>query len=116
MLSVNERLRKGEQLTNRNGRFRAVMQDDGNFVLYAGQNKQLWSSDTLDAGDSVWLTEDGDLRIVDSKAKTLFASNTQNQGNLLVCKDNGNLVLLNSDGVITWSTFTAQSKSSLISS
>ncbi|XP_035268837.1 lectin-like [Anguilla anguilla] len=43
-LSKNDELRKGDFLISNNREFKAVFQDDGNFVVYGW--KPIWSSDT----------------------------------------------------------------------
>ncbi|XP_070849586.1 B-type lectin plumieribetin-like [Chaetodon trifascialis] len=43
-LSKNDELRKGDFLLSNNGQWKAVFQEDGNFVLYGW--KPVWDSDT----------------------------------------------------------------------
>ncbi|XP_064186938.1 B-type lectin plumieribetin-like [Anguilla rostrata] len=43
-LSMNQELRKGDYLISNNREFKAVFQEDGNFVIYGW--KPIWSSDT----------------------------------------------------------------------
>ncbi|XP_014874519.1 mannose-specific lectin-like [Poecilia latipinna] len=43
-MSKNDELRKGDYLMSNNGQWKAVFQDDGNFVIYGW--KPIWASDT----------------------------------------------------------------------
>ncbi|XP_061094969.1 B-type lectin plumieribetin-like [Conger conger] len=43
-LSKNDELRRGDYIISNNREFKAVFQDDGNFVIYGW--KPIWSSDT----------------------------------------------------------------------
>ncbi|XP_026147669.1 mannose-specific lectin-like [Mastacembelus armatus] len=43
-LSKNEELRRGDFLMSNNGNWKAIFQDDGNFVIYGW--KPVWASDT----------------------------------------------------------------------
>lgn len=45
-LFEGSRLDIGEQLISRNGVFNAIMQGDGNFVVYHNGNKPIWASNT----------------------------------------------------------------------
>lgn len=63
--------------TDGKGAVRAALQDDGNFVLYAGDNNAVWATDT--AGNS---------------------------GSRLVLQDDRNLVVIGGDGSPKWATGT----------
>ncbi|XP_074477497.1 B-type lectin plumieribetin-like [Sebastes fasciatus] len=60
-LSKNDELRKGDSLVSNNGEFKAVFQEDGNFVLYAW--KPIWASDTHGT-DAVRLCMQADCNLV----------------------------------------------------
>lgn len=51
-VSVNTRFNKGDYLLSQNGKYKAVWQHDGNFVVYRVSNmKALWSTNTYNMGD-----------------------------------------------------------------
>ena len=99
-------MKKGQELVSRNGRFKVKMQEDGNLVLYAGENTRLWQSDTVDRGEYAMFDE-GDFKVL-GESQTLFRTGTNRVGDYLVCQNDGNLVVYSSDGVIRWSSNTFQ--------
>jgi len=70
-------LTKGQEIKSPNGRYRAVMQEDGNFVLYGG--KANWASNTMGRGDRVIMQDDGNLVVYNGDLAT-WASNTYQPG------------------------------------
>ncbi|XP_054876922.1 B-type lectin plumieribetin-like [Poeciliopsis prolifica] len=60
-LSNNEELRRGDYLLSNNGEWKAVFQNDGNFVIYGWQ--PTWSSDTYQS-DVVRLIMQADRNLV----------------------------------------------------
>ncbi|XP_037613519.1 mannose-specific lectin-like [Sebastes umbrosus] len=60
-LSKDEELRRGDSLVSDNGKFKAVFQEDGNFVLYSW--KPLWASDTSGT-DAIRLRMQADCNLV----------------------------------------------------
>lgn len=106
---------RGQQLTSRNRRFRAVLQYDGNFVLYAGGDQVLWASDTVDKGFRVLMQRDGNLALYDDTKQPLWVSQTQFLGDFFMCLDNGNMAVFAWNGTQVWSSNTTQSKKSSFS-
>ncbi|KAL6477194.1 hypothetical protein MHYP_G00156930 [Metynnis hypsauchen] len=105
-LSKNDELRKGDYLKSNNGEYKAVFQEDSNFVVYAW--KPVWASDTWDA-NAHRLCMQGDCNLVmytkDGKAK--WHTNTNRKGEHERCRlylcDDGKLVL-DGDGEQLWSS------------
>ncbi|XP_073344693.1 B-type lectin plumieribetin-like [Pagrus major] len=60
-LSKNDELRKGDYLISNNREYKAVFQDDGNFVIYGWH--PLWASDTY-GSDAVRLCMQADCNLV----------------------------------------------------
>ncbi|XP_006795052.1 mannose-specific lectin-like [Neolamprologus brichardi] len=60
-LSKNDELRRGDYLVSNNKQFKAIFQDDGNFVIYGW--KPLWASDTY-GSDAVRLIMQADCNLV----------------------------------------------------
>ncbi|QHC62405.1 hypothetical protein GSU69_06740 [Rathayibacter festucae] len=95
-------LRSGEQLTSRDSRSRAVMQGDGNFVVYRDGSAR-WSSGTSGAGNRLEMQGDGNA-VVYSGSRSLWQSSTAgNPGARMVMQDDGNLVIY-SGSRATWSS------------
>ena len=86
-LRPGDTLRRGESITSPNGRFYAIMQNDGNFVVY-DQGRALWSSRTVGSSDRVVMQEDGNL-VVYSGGKATWASGTMNKGHHCDMQDDG---------------------------
>ncbi|XP_029978562.1 mannose-specific lectin-like [Sphaeramia orbicularis] len=60
-LSKNDELRRGDYLVSNNGEWKAVFQEDGNFVIYGW--KPVWASDT-DGSDAIRLCMQADCNLV----------------------------------------------------
>jgi len=108
-LSVNQRLGTNEELVSNNGKFRAVMQGDGNFVLYVG-SKALWSSQTPNSGATYVIVQgDDNVVVYDNNGKPYWATSTNGKcggAGRLVMQDDGNLVLYNNFSQAAWATNT----------
>ena len=104
-LQHGEKLGVGDSLTSQNGAYKAVLQEDGNFVLYAG-DQSVWSTDTN--GQAVVRAEvqaDGNFVLYTSD-KAVWASQTKGAKDVrLTLQDDRNLVLYGSDGP-AWSSDT----------
>jgi len=89
---------EGENITSPNGRFRAVVQSDGNFVLYKDGSHPIWASNTNGKGRGPYRVEaqnDGNLVLYDGTGAATWASGTNGKASdvKLVVQDDGNLVL-----------------------
>ncbi|KAI4806980.1 hypothetical protein KUCAC02_017767 [Chaenocephalus aceratus] len=60
-LSRHDELRKGDSLVSNNGEFKAIFQEDSNFVVYGW--KPVWASDTY-GSDAFRLVMQGDCNLV----------------------------------------------------
>lgn len=94
-LRANESLYKGQSIFSPNGKYEAILQDDGNFVLY--KRSPIWASNTDKHPDVVKLCMqyDDNLVIYDEK-NPIWASNSWRQNGsdcVLVMQDDGNLVI-----------------------
>ena len=93
----------GQQLTSPSGAYRAVMQADGNFVVYAGA-RALWHSWTYgNPGARLDLQADGNLVVRSATGAVLWSSNSSGDARL-VMQDDGNLVVYRSDDVPLWNS------------
>jgi hypothetical protein len=107
MLGPDERLGHGEARMSCDGRFVLMMQDDGNLVLYNGQ-EPLWHSATQDTGaTSATMQRDGNLVVYDDEGTAMWASGTHgNDWAAALVQDDGNLVIYSSDGEALWASDT----------
>ena len=92
------------------GRFRFVMQGDGNLVLYAPGNVPLWASNTS-GHTNVWdavMQSDGNLVVYDAHGHALWASNTHGHaGARLIAQSDGNVVIYDPVNHPLWATNTS---------
>ncbi len=113
-------LDQDQRIGSNNGKYFAIMQGDGNFVLYSvkGQNGRnrdfpIWASNTNNkprtAPVRVVMQHDGNAVLYDSKNKVLWASNSNGKGRPpynLVMQDDGNLVLYDTSNSPKWASNT----------
>jgi len=104
-LNKGEKLEVGQELTSNNGAYRLVLQDDGNLVLYAGE-QSVWATSTN--GQDVQraeVQEDGNF-VLYTPDKPVWHSDTKGAENVrLVLQDDRNLVLYSGDDA-KWSSET----------
>ena len=101
----------GQQIVSQNGRWRLVMQGDGNLVLYDNAGHPLWASNTSGHPD-VWdvvMQGDGNLVIYNFQSRPLWASNTAGHGGaFLVMQNDANAVIYDAANHPLWATNTAR--------
>lgn len=103
VLIPGEKLRSGQMLLSSDKNFRAIMQDDGNFVVYNTQNNLVWQSKTF-GGSAKYLdfTSMGVLNVVNADTgaivKQLFTNPKSVAIRGLYLLTNGNLVILEATG------------------
>ncbi|MFC9352939.1 NlpC/P60 family protein [Arthrobacter sp. NPDC057013] len=97
-------LRANASLLSTDGRFRLIMQGDGNLVVY-GPNGALWDTKTTGAGNWAVMQGDGNLVVYTAAGKSLWGSGTDGFGaSTLVMQNDGNLVVY-SAGYPTWASY-----------
>lgn len=110
-LSTNQVLRAGQYIRSSNG-YWAVVQSDGNFVLYNAANRPLWASNTVGTGAHNWLAmqSDGNLVLYNQANRPVWANNRNGYGtaNWLAVQTDGNLVEYTSANHPVWATNTVQ--------
>ena len=109
-------LKQGYALKALNKEYYAVMQPDGNFVVYQGslfvQGNAIWASNTQFKGTGPYhldMQKDGNLVIYDKDNKPTWASLTYNKGQngyRLVMQDDRNLVLYDGTNKALWASNT----------
>eukprot|EP00960_Hanusia_phi_P030178 748428-Hanusia_phi.AAC.1 len=102
----------GSYLLSNNGLYSAVMQTDGNFVVYRQGRSALWSSATYGRGTPPYraiMQTDGNFVVYDSSNKPLWDSKTYNtRGSYIVMQNDGNLVLYTAAKKALWASGTMQ--------
>ena len=104
----------GKYLSSPNGRYRLIMQLDGNLVLYArgttGYQTPVWSSDTPGRGTpphKLLLQGDGNLVVYDVNSVPIWDTSThETRAIRLILQDDRNVVLYDGKGKALWSTDT----------
>jgi len=110
-VGVGDTLQSGQRLESNQamsvGGWAAVMQTDGNFVVYANGRAQ-WSSGTGGRpGSSLLMQPDGNLVVYSPSNQPLWNSGTgDNPGSRLLLQTDGNLVVYKADGTAAWSRTT----------
>lgn len=107
-LSGGQTLAAGQELVSKNGRYRLLMQDDGNLVLYAPRGLPLWDSKTTGkSGAALTLQADGNA-VVYAGGQAVWSSHTYGHpGSSLLLQDDGNVVVYSAGGAALWSSQTA---------
>ena len=102
LLPAGATLNPGESLTA--AAWRAVMQGDGNFVVYEGGTAR-WSSQTDgNPGARLVMQADGNAVVYSAANRPLWDSGTDgDHGDRLVIQTDGNLVIYRPDGRAVWS-------------
>jgi len=105
-LATRVTLYANDKLVSTDGRFTAIMQTDGNFVVYYNGHGALWATGTNgNSGAYVVLQADGNLVVRRSNGTAAWASNTSGTGLYLTMQTDGNLVMYGNGGAY-WSSGT----------
>ncbi len=109
LLPTEGRLRAGQALWSNSGQYRAVMQGDGNFVVYNASNTALFATGTAGNADAhVRMQADGNLVVYTTAGVAKWSSNTAPSSNdVVVMQDDGNLVIYTTGGKAVWASRTA---------
>src|SRR6478736_1697962 len=106
-LDAGSSLSAGQRLQSPNGVFEAVMQGDGNFVLY-GPAGWTWQSGTNGSGaNRLAVQADGNLILYNAADSWKWQTYTNGKGaGFLQVQDDGNMVLYNASSTWIWQTYT----------
>lgn len=106
-LTAGATLTSGHYLRSADGRYFALMQTDGNFVVYAPGYRGLVSTQTGgSAGAYLTIQGDGNMVVYASNGTTALWSTGQKGITKLVMQSDGNLVAFNGAGTPVWYTGT----------
>jgi cell wall-associated NlpC family hydrolase len=100
-LPAGQSMSNGQVLWSNGGRYAAIMQSDGNLVVYDNGNRAIWWSGTQASGSSLAMQSDGNL-VIYAGGRAIWNTQTQGSGGLLGMQTDGNLVVY-SAGVALWS-------------
>jgi hypothetical protein len=101
----------GDRLVSTTGRTTAVMQTDGNFVVY-GTAGPLWASGTRGEGNALHLQEDGNAVVTSATGTPLWASGTAGEPGATMKLREGDFVIADDYGVL-WSSAAISPRDSL---
>lgn len=105
-LQGGQTLTAGQRITSNNGN-QAVMQGDGNFVVYSA-GRALWNSGTSIPGSRMSMQTDGNAVVYSPSGAPLWNSGTPgNTGSRMVMQDDGNLVIYRTNGSPAWNSIAA---------
>ena len=108
-LPMNGTLNQGQSLVSPNGQYSAILQSDGNFVVY-GPRGSTWSSGTMNKGAQTLALQggDGNLVLYRPGGVPVWATGTSSLSPVrLVMQDDGNVVIYNTTQAL-WSIFTGK--------
>jgi DNA-directed RNA polymerase delta subunit len=98
-----EKLNAGQELKSSNGKYKAVMQGDGNFVIYDG-GRAIWNTHTAGQNGAHFIFQNDVLVVYNKDHKAKWNSGTQGRkATNLVMQNDGNLVLYNGNAPV-WSS------------
>ncbi|XP_031148668.1 lectin-like isoform X2 [Sander lucioperca] len=111
-LSINDQLHMGQFLMSNNGKYKAIFQDDGNFVVYAcasSPHKAVWATGTNGSDAArVIMQADGNLVMYNQCDQAKWSSGTHIKGSCDMCRleltDGGKLKLTRTVTQKVWSS------------
>ena len=103
-----QQLNKGDILLSTNGVYNLSMQNDGNLVLYNGNNSPIWATGTVGSGDHFIMQGDGNAVVYRLNGSPVWATATDNTGaNRIVMQEDGNLVVYDKNNTLKWASGTS---------
>jgi hypothetical protein len=106
-LSANQSLGSNGSLPSCDGRFSLNLQSDGNLVLYEGGAALWASNTVNSGAAKAIMQGDGNFVLYTAAGAAVWASNTPNNpGASITLQNDGNLVIHSSSGAVVWQTNT----------
>lgn len=93
-----------DYIVSDDGRYRLVMQLDGNLVEY-GPNGAVWASGTYSPGAKAVMQLDGNLVVYAAGGASIWSTHTFAGNSTLVVQNDGNLVIYGPGGGAVWDRF-----------
>jgi hypothetical protein len=108
ILSGNQALYAGQMLYSCNRRFALVMTTDGFFALFSTGSAAIWQTGPYKLGSYALMQMDGNLVVYAPSGNAVWSSATyDNPDAFLSVQDDGNAVIYTRDGSVLWSTGTS---------
>ncbi len=93
-LSLGQALNRGETLNSLTGKYRLILQLDGNLVQYNSSNQPIWYTGILDAtADYLIMQHDGNLVLYNSSNQPVWYTGAIFSAAEFVVQDDGNMVM-----------------------
>ncbi|WP_158842873.1 S8 family serine peptidase [Saccharothrix deserti] len=107
ILAKGERLNAGQTKMSQDGRYRLVMQSDGNLVLYTGAAQPLWHTHTYNTGATYAILQtDGNLVVYTAAGVAKWHTFTYGRPvDRLMVQNDSNVVLYGPTGQYYWHRF-----------
>lgn len=107
-LLAGQSLNVNQSIVSTDGRFRLILQGDGNLVLY-GPGGHAWASNTVGSqAANAAMQGDGNFVLYNSQSKPVWATNTSSPGSWLVLQSDRNIVIYSDKGKALWASGTAE--------
>jgi hypothetical protein len=104
LLPTNRALGTAQVLTSLNGQYQAIMQGDGNFVVYRVGGVPVFATRTAGPGAQLVMQADGNV-VIYSAGTPLWATRTgPDHRSVLILQNDGNLVAYRSNGTPAWAS------------
>ncbi|MFF1817382.1 hypothetical protein ACFVWG_08805 [Kribbella sp. NPDC058245] len=104
LLKPGQKLKAGNYIRSKNGKYTFVMQTDGNAVLYSGKTA-LWSTVTNRKASVLVMQKNGNLEVVSGKTVVWQSNTGTSPGAILAVQNDNNLVIYNTRGKPNWSRY-----------
>lgn len=104
-LTTNQQLGQNQSITSQNGRYSVVMQGDGNLALNDGGRGIWGAGTNGKGGDHAVMQDDGNFVIYTSSGAPVWASNTPGHpGAFVVVQNDGNVVVYDPSNHPLWAS------------
>lgn len=104
-LVAGQQLNAGQRLVSPNGQFVLLMQNNGNLVEYAADNRVVWATGTSAPDSILRMQDDGNVVVIAPGNMPVWATGTDGNPDVtLELQDDGNLVVYAQGHRAIWST------------
>lgn len=103
----DQHLAPNQAIVSGNGVYKAIMQSDGNFVIYKNGNKAIWATGTNGKGANTSIMQSDGNFVLYRGGTPIWATNTNGKGGKkMVMQNDGNLVIYTNSGRAVWASNT----------
>ena len=107
IIRVNECLPSNHELISLNGKYRLVMEDDGNLVIFEAV-KPIWKTHSHRSDADRFCLQDNQWTLCRGRQTIVLYCQQMDQIAYAILQDDGNFVAYSAAGVAVWSTDTAK--------